>query len=91
MEAVSSETIVSVEDYLEGERSSEMRHEYFGGIVYAMAGASRRHNALCLRIASALLAHLQGKPCQVAMDDVKLRLRIRTREIGGRDLDWLTS
>jgi hypothetical protein len=36
---------VSVEEYLEGERRSEIRHEYVAGRVYAMAGASDDHTA----------------------------------------------
>jgi len=38
--------LVSVADYLEGERISEVRHEYIGGHVYAMAGASDDHNRI---------------------------------------------
>ena len=30
--------LVSVEDYLKGELISPVKHEYLGGVVYAMAG-----------------------------------------------------
>ncbi len=40
MQAVKDAELVSVEDYLAGEPASEVRHEYLGGVVYAMAGAS---------------------------------------------------
>jgi len=30
---------VSVEDYLQGELSSDIKHEYINGEIYAMAGA----------------------------------------------------
>ena len=33
-----SPKFISEEEYLEGERYSEIRHEYIGGQVYAMAG-----------------------------------------------------
>jgi hypothetical protein len=36
--------LVSVEDYLAGELVSEVKHEYSGGYVYAMAGATNVHN-----------------------------------------------
>ena len=36
----------NLEDYLEGEPLSEVRHEYIGGVVYAMAGASDEHNQI---------------------------------------------
>jgi len=44
----------SVDDYLAGERGSPIRHEYVDGQVYAMAGASDRHNRIALRLAARL-------------------------------------
>jgi len=35
-----------VSEYLEAELKSEIRHEYVGGEVFAMAGASRKHNLI---------------------------------------------
>lgn len=61
----------SVQDYLEAEKTSEVRHEYVGGDLYAMAGASEEHNFISLNIASALRLHLRGKPCKVFIHDMK--------------------
>jgi Uma2 family endonuclease len=66
--------LVTPEEYLEGEKRSEMRHEYLGGVVYAMAGASRIHNALSSKIQNWLAAALHGKPCQSYIHDVKIRI-----------------
>ncbi len=44
----------SYEEYLAYERDSGMKHEYDGGDIVAMAGGSRRHNALASRISGAL-------------------------------------
>ncbi len=63
---------ISVEDYLEGEKQAEFRHEYLDGLVVAMAGASRRHNSIALNIASALNGKLQGGPCRPFMGDLKV-------------------
>ena len=49
-----TDDLVPVEEYLVGEQTSEIRHEYVEGKVYAMAGASMNHN----RIASNLVRHL---------------------------------
>lgn len=65
---------VSVEDYLEGERNSDIRHEYVAGRIYAMVGASKAHNRIALNIATALNAHLRGGPCQAYMADVKVHV-----------------
>ena len=37
---------LSEEEYLESERISEIKHEYSGGEVFAMSGASRSHNLI---------------------------------------------
>jgi Uma2 family endonuclease len=69
-----SQQLCSVEDYLEGERSSEIRHEYVGGYVYAMAGASDDHNRIAANICAALLERLRGKRCEPFMADMKLKI-----------------
>ena len=73
--------LISVEDYLAGEQSSEIRHEYIGGIVYAMAGTSEEHNTLALSIASLLREHLRGKPCRAFMADLKVRVEVAHDDI----------
>jgi Uma2 family endonuclease len=81
MQAVSRAERVSVEDYLESEKSSEVRHEYVGGILYAMAGASDEHIAICVNLVSALRNHLKGTPCRVQISEGKVRLRAANEEI----------
>lgn len=81
MEAIARSAPLSVEEYLADEPRSEVRHEYLGGIVYAMAGASVEHNAISLNLASALRSHLRGGPCQTFMADVKVRLHLANDDI----------
>ena len=76
-----SELPVSVEDYLTGEPGSEIRHEYVGGEVYAMAGASNIHNIISLNLAAALHAHLEGGPCVPYVSDMKVRVKSATEEL----------
>ena len=59
---------------LEGELRSESRHEFVDGRIYAMSGASRRHNEICLDLASALQAHLRGGPCRTYIEAVKVQI-----------------
>lgn len=49
---------ISVEDYLEGEKESPIRHEYVDGHVFAMAGSSDRHNRVAINLTSRLNGHL---------------------------------
>src|SRR5438105_13987242 len=69
-----SQQFISVEDYLEGERYSEIRHEFVGGHVYAMAGASDDHNRIAGNVFSALHERLRGKRCEAFMVDMKLKI-----------------
>src|SRR5438132_805131 len=55
-------SFVRVDDYLAGERDGELRHEYVQGRVYAMAGASDRHNRIALNIASRFNGDLVNDP-----------------------------
>ncbi|MEZ5538166.1 MAG: Uma2 family endonuclease [Thiolinea sp.] len=64
---------ISVEEYLAGERISEIKHEYVDGQVFAMAGASRRHNLIGANILALLWIQLQGKPCYPISADMLLK------------------
>jgi Uma2 family endonuclease len=65
---------ISVEDYLEGERFSEVRHEFVAGRVYAMAGASVDHNRITLNLLAELRERLRGKRCEPFGSDMKLKM-----------------
>jgi Uma2 family endonuclease len=65
---------ITAAEYLEGERLAEVRHEFVDGRVYAMSGASRKHNEICGDIYSALKSHLQGGPCRTYIEAVKLQI-----------------
>ena len=64
---------LSVEEYLALEASSDRKHEYVGGEIYAHAGASRRHNRIVTNISSSLWNAARGGPCEVYASDMKLR------------------
>lgn len=65
---------LSVQDYLRLEAESAVKHEYVAGEIYAMSGASERHN----RVAGNAFFHLRtaarGGPCGVYISDMKLRV-----------------
>ncbi|WP_133511855.1 Uma2 family endonuclease [Candidatus Thiosymbion oneisti] len=67
---------LSLEDWLEGERADlEGRSEYLDGEVFAMTGASMKHNAIVINIGSELRTQLKGRPCQVYANDMKVIIR----------------
>ena len=68
---------LSEAEYLEGEKRSEVRHEYIDGVVYAMTGASKRHNGIVGAMYRALYASARRKHCQVFFEAVKLQVQAR--------------
>lgn len=63
--------LVSVEEYLEMEQRSEVRHEYVGGMLYAMVGGTERHNRIAFNIARKLDDASEGGPCKVYITDMR--------------------
>ncbi|MBJ6108682.1 Uma2 family endonuclease [Hymenobacter sp. BT523] len=63
------------EEYFALERQSEVRHEYFDGEVFAMAGGTKAHNLITQNITLALRAGVRGRGCQVFMEDVRLAVQ----------------
>jgi len=69
---------ISLEDYLEGEKSSEIKHEYIYGEVFAMAGTSDRHNRIAGNLFSKIDSHLSDSDCETFIESVKLRADAQT-------------
>jgi Uma2 family endonuclease len=63
----------SYDEYLAYERDSAMKHEYDGGEIIAMAGGSRRHNALASRI-SAAIENARKPGCVAFQSDQRIRV-----------------
>jgi Uma2 family endonuclease len=65
---------LTLEEYVQGELHSEMRHEYVAGQVYAMASAGERHNRIAGNVFFQLRSSARGGPCGVFMSDIKVRV-----------------
>ena len=81
MEAALKRDFLTVEEYLEGEEQSDIKHEYIGGIVFAMAGGTVRHVLLSSNFLGPLHAHLRGGPCRVFGSDLRVRLFLSERDL----------
>ncbi len=66
---------LTVEEYLAGEQDGELRHEYVGGDVYAMTGASDRHGLIVNALAFVLTPVARKRGCQLFSNDMKVRLQ----------------
>jgi Uma2 family endonuclease len=81
MQAALKHDFVTVEDYLSGEETSRVKHEYIGGAVFAMAGSTSDHNQIGLNLAFAARPRLKGKPCKLFIFDFKLRIQIAQEDV----------
>ncbi len=71
---MSSEPVqhLSPEDYLAFERQAETKHEYVGGEVFAMTGASERHNVIVVNLATEMNLQFRSRPCRVYSNDLRV-------------------
>ncbi len=64
----------TLEEYLELEKNSEERYEYFDGEVFAMAGGSLNHALLTGNVYSDLKLKLKGEACKVFNSEMRLKV-----------------
>src|SRR5438270_6497921 len=67
-------TLLTTEKYLALERKSEIKHEYFAGEMFAMVGASKRHNLITSNIIRILGNQLLNRPCNVYPSDMRVKV-----------------
>jgi len=65
--------LLTLEEYLAFEEQTPLRHEYIAGEVFAMAGASTRHNLIVQNIVALLRPAARRRGCRVFAEGVKLR------------------
>lgn len=61
-------------EYVHLEQNSGVKHEFWQGQVYAMAGGTPEHAALAGRIAGVLSAAVRPGPCDVFTSDLRVRV-----------------
>ena len=65
---------LTVEEYLLFEKKSLEKHEYFKGEVFAMAGASARHNVVFSNLFIGIGIQLRGKTCRPYGSDLRIHI-----------------
>jgi Uma2 family endonuclease len=64
----------TIEEYLQMERASEQKHDYYSGEIFAMSGAGNRHNVIFKNLYGDLAYKLRGKPCQPYGSDLRVHI-----------------
>ena len=62
----------TLEEYIELEKSSEERYEYFDGEVFAMAGGSLEHAIIATNVAGSINNRLGAKNCRAINSEVRI-------------------
>lgn len=65
---------ISIEEYLQAEKSSPIKHEYIQGQIYAMTGASDAHVTITANLVALLRNHIRGTGCRLYVADMKARI-----------------
>lgn len=65
---------VSVKEYLEQEKISIQKHEYYKGEIFAMAGAGIRHNVIFSNVFIAVGVALKGNKCRPYGSDMRIHI-----------------
>lgn len=61
-------------EYVEQERTSDIKHEFVNGEIFDMAGGTIEHGRLASAVNAALRTQLLGRPCEVYSADVRIRV-----------------
>jgi Uma2 family endonuclease len=75
MASVPKKERLTPEQYLAMEVKSDLKHEYCGGKVFLMTGASRAHNVIAANIIAMVNRHIAGKPCEVYGPDMRVKVQ----------------
>lgn len=74
MTALPKKDRYTLEEYLELDKNSEEKYEYFDGQVFAMAGGSPDHVRISVNVCSALIQKLGGGACEAFNSDMRIKV-----------------
>ncbi len=63
---------VTADEYLAFENSSDTKHEYFDGVIVAMAGTSFNHNFIFANLIDEIHLFLKDKKCNVFGSELRV-------------------
>lgn len=74
MVAVCRQPFITPQEYLALERQATVKSEYIHGQIYAMSGASLRHNQITFNVGGLIYSQLRNKPCQGFSNDMRVKI-----------------
>jgi len=74
MSAVPETKLLSIEEYLTLEEEAEVKHEYYQGEIFAMAGGTIAHNQIVRNTLTSIDQFLKDSNCEVFPSDIKVHV-----------------
>jgi Uma2 family endonuclease len=67
--------VYTIEEYVQLEKYSNVKHEFYAGQIWAMSGGTPDHSSYAANIIMSLGRQLAGRPCRVHTSDARVRVR----------------
>jgi len=67
---------LSIDEYLDLEEASDVRHEFVSGRMFAMAGATQAQDAIVINLTVLIGSKVQGSGCRLFSSDMKIRRKV---------------
>lgn len=62
------------QEYLALEHEAEYKSEYFDGEMFAMSGASLKHNQITINVSAEIHTQFKKRPCRVYSNDMRVKV-----------------
>jgi Uma2 family endonuclease len=72
--SAAEKTRLTASEYLNLERKSEIRHEFFRGEIFAMSGASREHNLIAGNLNGEIRSQILERRCESYASDMRVQI-----------------
>ena len=74
IETTAAGAFLTPEEYLAKERKALTKSEYRDGRMYALPGASRKHNLIAIHVAGELYIQLKTRSCEIYPSDMRVKV-----------------
>ncbi|NTS43388.1 Uma2 family endonuclease [Flavisolibacter sp. BT320] len=64
----------TIEEYLQMENASDVKHEYYRGEIFAMSGAKMQHNIIAVNLLTGLGTRLRTGKCRPLGSDQRIHI-----------------
>jgi len=65
---------ITPKEYLANERVADYRSEYYKGEIFALAGASRKHNIIITNLITIINPQLRKRNCEIYSNDMRVKV-----------------